>query len=592
LPSEFVVSLDQKKWRILCVALCLAFASDAGAAPLVRAELNRNVVPAGESFILSIIFEGEPPPSAPNLPAIPNVVSAGVGSRSELNIFNGVQTVRQVFEYTLVAQQPGDVVIPAMRFQLRSQVVTTPPLAVKVVPAAVQAAAPTNLAFLRLVVPKTEVYLGEAFPVEIHLYWQNAENVQMPQLKAEGFTLGQFAKPMQTGTVVGGVHYNLAVFKMSAAAAKPGNLALGPAECHLTVLIPVGNQRQRGFFDLFGPRMQQRPTTLQSDPQHIRVLPLPSENVPETFAGAVGSYTLSFSAGPTNLAVGDPLTVRAQIRGRGLLDAVSLPPQPQWRDFKAYDANSKVESDDPLGLSGTKTFEQVIIPQNHEITQLPPLQFSFFDPEARTYRTLTGPAMRLSIRPSVSAAAPPILTNAPSPGEPPPETADIVHIRARLDGVAMAQPALIQQPAFLALQALPLLAWLGLMIVRRRREALANNPRLRRQREVSQRIQRGLRELPALAAERKTEEFFATVFRLLQEQLGERLDVPASAITEAIIEEKLRGRGLADETLAELHELFQACNQARYAPQRSSQELSAYIPHVQSMLRALQQWRP
>ena len=75
---------------------------------------------------------------------------------------------------------------------------------------------------------------------------------------------------------------------------------------------------------------------------------------------------------------------------------------------------------------------------------------------------------------------------------------------------------------------------------------------------------------------------------MLQEQLGERLDLPASAITEAVIDEKLRARDLAPETLDGLHELFQTCNQARYAPQKSSQELAAFIPNVEAALRALQ----
>jgi hypothetical protein len=135
-------------------------------------------------------------------------------------------------------------------------------------------------------------------------------------------------------------------------------------------------------------------------------------------------------------------------------------------------------------------------------------------------------------------------------------------------------------------------AWLGLLIYRKRRESLANNPRLRRQREVAQRVDRGLRELPELAAAQKSEPFFAMVFRLLQEQLGERLDVPASAITEAVIEEKLRGRDLPDPLLQELHELFQACNQARYAPFQTKEELTSYIPRLESVLHALQRWNP
>ncbi|MCX6895136.1 MAG: hypothetical protein NTZ16_06505, partial [Verrucomicrobia bacterium] len=82
--------------------------------------------------------------------------------------------------------------------------------------------------------------------------------------------------------------------------------------------------------------------------------------------------------------------------------------------------------------------------------------------------------------------------------------------------------------------------------------------------------------------------FFALVFRLLQEQLGERLDLPASSITEAVIEERLQRRQLPAPMLARLHELFQACNLARYAPVKSSQELEAFIPRVELSLREIQ----
>ena len=45
---------------------------------------------------------------------------------------------------------------------------------------------------------------------------------------------------------------------------------------------------------------------------------------------------------------------------------------------------------------------------------------------------------------------------------------------------------------------------------------------------------------------------------------------------------------LAAETLAALQELFQACNQARYAPRWSGQELASLVPKVESALQQLQ----
>jgi hypothetical protein len=138
------------------------------------------------------------------------------------------------------------------------------------------------------------------------------------------------------------------------------------------------------------------------------------------------------------------------------------------------------------------------------------------------------------------------------------------------------------------MQGVPVLAWIATLVWRRQKDSLANNPRLRRQREVARVIQNGLLDLQQLARENKSDDFFAGLFRLLQERLGERLDLPASAITEAVIDERLRPGGVEETTLQRVHELFQLCNQTRYAPVRSSQELAAVIPKLEAVLGELQ----
>jgi hypothetical protein len=72
-----------------------------------------------------------------------------------------------------------------------------------------------------------------------------------------------------------------------------------------------------------------------------------------------------------------------------------------------------------------------------------------------------------------------------------------------------------------------------------------------------------------------------------QEKNVTLLDLPASAITEAVIDE-LRSRQLREETVSAVHELFQICNQARYAPHKTSQELEALIPRAEPVFRELQ----
>jgi hypothetical protein len=352
------------------------------------------------------------------------------------------------------------------------------------------------------------------------------------------------------------------------------------------LVIELPASRPRNVFDIFN-HGEQRQLSVATGTETLQSLTLPREGAPPDFNGAIGRFTMNMTAGPTNVSAGDPITVRVQISGRGSLDALSLPDQRAWHDFKTYPPTAKVETTDPLELQGTKTFEQIVTPQNADIKALPPISFSFFDPEVKGYKTLTQPSVPLLVRPGAVAVAPTMVaTQKPQENSPPPAQ-DIVPNKQRLGPLAQIGPALAQQPWFLVLQSLPLLAFVSAVVVRRRAESLAHNPRLRRQREVAHTVEKGLRELKQFANENNSEAFFGTLVRLLQEQLGERLDLPATAITEAVVEERLRPSGVPEGTLSQLQELFQLNNLARYAPIKSSQELVALIPKVEGLLASL-----
>src|SRR5262249_54553694 len=157
-------------------------------------------------------------------------------------------------------------------------------------------------------------------------------------------------------------------------------------------------------------------------------------------------------------------------------------------------------------------------------------------------------------------------------------------IKTRLGISAQIGPPLGEQPWFLARQSGPLLPLIPPVVWRRRAENLANNPRLRGQRLVAQIFDAGRNELRALAPPNKSDEFFATLFRLLQEQLGERLDLPAASITEAVIEDHLRPKRVPEATLLHVQDLFQASNLARYAQIKSRQELAALVSRLETTL--------
>ena len=169
---------------------------------------------------------------------------------------------------------------------------------------------------------------------------------------------------------------------------------------------------------------------------------------------------------------------------------------------------------------------------------------------------------------------------------------DIVHIKQRMQPTRtnLGQHELIGR--LLAWNAVPVLAWLGALAWRKRRDTLERDPRLRRHQEVRRAVDQGLKDLRSHAEAGDSEPFFAAVFHLLQEQLGLVLDQPASGITESVVDEKLGSCNVSESLLTQLHELFQACNLARYASTRDKQELAAWLPKLEKALRELREVRP
>jgi hypothetical protein len=133
------------------------------------------------------------------------------------------------------------------------------------------------------------------------------------------------------------------------------------------------------------------------------------------------------------------------------------------------------------------------------------------------------------------------------------------------------------------------LAFLAAFIWRKRTDNLANNPRLRRRRAVAQLVASGLNDLKKYAAANQPDEFLPPCSACLQEQLGERLDCPASAITENVVDEQALLRGRRPATREALREQFLLCNQARYAPVRGTSELNSVAAQFEKLIRELQE---
>ncbi len=584
---------------ILFFAVSLAVVSARAAS--FTASLDRDTITLGETATLSLKFEGgSPEQQLPSSLTVSNLQLVLVGGPSHFDInINGNATSYDTYTYVVTPTQAGEFTIPAMTAKIGGQMLTSQPLKLTVTAPGAPVAAGANpgsqLAFARLALPQQPVYFGETITADLQLFYrQEAQLAQRPQLTAmpaDGFAVGRVVGDNQTLTQVGNALYNVIPAKIPLTADKTGALRFGPVTIGLVLLVESSDRQSDPSmgsfpFGFFG-RTVQKNISVATEALDVKSLPLPAENVPANFTGAVGDYTLTVTAGPTNVAVGDPITVRVQIAGRGAIDTLKLPDQAGWDGFKLFPPTSKVETSGPLAIEGTKTFEEIVTPQTTDVRTLPAISFSYFNPGDGQYHVLSQPPLALAVHSAAATPLPALAANknaAPENQAPP----DILPTRDELGTLVPVGAPLVTRPAFVAVQSLPVLAFLAALVWRKRADHLASHPRLRRRRAVAQLVAAGMEDLKRHAAANQPDEFFATLFRLLQEQLGERLDCPASSITEQVVDEHAALRGAPEPLLQGLRELFQLCNQARYAPVRGSAELSSVAAQFATIIGELQ----
>lgn len=584
-----------KVWLVL---LTVALVHGAAGAATLSASLDRDALTLGEQATLSLKFEGAQPQDAPVLPPIDGLQFQYVGPSSSFSFINGQTSSSITFNYLVTAQRDGEFTIPALRVSVGRQELTSE--ALKLVVRKVDAPAVSDVvggrepAFLKLLVPKSKVYVGEPMVVQLELYLrddvEDLRGFQSTSSPTEGFNAGKLIEQqgLRRRAQIGNRIYTVIPLALPLTAVRAGTLTLGPFTASAVVVLPASNEGGDPFFGRFFNQGQQRQVALATAAVTIESLPLPEQNKPADFTGAVGSFTMSATAGPTAVTVGDPITVRVQISGRGAFDTVTLPLPNTWQNFKTFPPTTKLDTSDQFGFQGTKTFEQIVSPENAGVRELPALAFSFFNPDDGRYHTLTQAAVPLVVKAAGATPVPALAVNK-SAAQENQTPLDIGPIKERLGVLSRDQTPLVVRPGFLAAQSLPVLAFVAALVWRKRTDRLANNPRLRRHRAVAQLLAAGLVDLRKYAAANQPDEFFATLFRLLQEQLGERLDCPASAITENVVDEHALLRGAPAGTRDALRDQFQLCNQARYAPVRGTSELNSVAAQFEKLIAELQE---
>jgi hypothetical protein len=529
---------------ILFVAtLLLAGGTEAGAQTRVYAKVDSDMtIYPGQRFTYSVVVEGGKP-SRIDVSPIAQFNPQRAGSGSSMQTIGGRTTISYSENYVIVAEKPGTMVLPPVTVVVDGKTYET-----NAVEVTVAAPGTTDRLELEVTVSDTRCYVGQ--PIVLEVRWIVKAQVkdaafEVPVFKSDDFYIedlpGASSAYARTETSIHGVpvqvYENRETIKgMEAAIVSFGKVLL-PKRAGQITLEPVtvstsmvtGRVRTGEFLNPV--RVNYERFSVASDPIALEVLPLPQAGRPEGFYGLVGRYTISASATPTEVSVGDPITLTVRIGGNPYLKPV------RWPDLEAVAAlanHFKIPSEkaSPVVENGQKVFTQTVRARDDRVREIPPIPLAYFDPEAGDYVV----AQTASIPLKVAAAK--VLTSADIEGLGASSVARRVQALREglsanyygpevLENQAFSPMAALASPGYAALWSLPLLGLIGSIAFRLATRTSAESVARKRRRQAASTAVRQIRRV-ATAEESERHDLLAAALR---GYVGDRFDRAAGSLT-------------------------------------------------------------
>ncbi len=560
---------------------------------------ERSSVFIQEPFLFQIQISGTENPENPDMTIIDgaSVIFRGgqQNSSSSVSIINGKMTriVRKgyVFSYQITPQKTGQLTIPPIKINADSQTVLTNTVAINV-----KKPEKTNDFKLRLSISKNDCYVGES--VILTVTWYLAKDVRnfdfsLPFLENDDFYLADpeagtgktYIKiPLKSGEVqakrgrgsLDGEPYTTISFKKVLIPKHDGNIKIGPAIVVCEALegyrkreSPFGNQFGDDFFSDFFNRGSQgiyRKKVVESNALSLQVSDVPEEGRPENFVGHIGKYRIYAQASPTEINVGDPITLKIALSGPVYLDYVKLPP---LREQKALSRDFKIPDERAAGEmvgDAKKVFTQTIRALRQGINKIPAINLPYFDTETGQYNIAKTEPIPIKVRATKIVTALDAEGNGTSifsGSELKTWESGIRHNYESPDIIEhqyYGPFSKLKHPMWLIMTACPPVIYIALFLFITIRKRRSRNLDVVKAGKAYGRLKKKFKNAGNLK-----DDVYDIVLYGLRSYLEDRLKMPHKVHTFSDVDEHLAAAGVGQDTLSKLKTLFTKCEQGRYA---------------------------
>ncbi|NOX58040.1 MAG: protein BatD [Planctomycetes bacterium] len=578
-----------RRHSILISALLICGFTPAVLAGNVKLLANSSEVYVGVPFAVAINVTASEDHRAPKFPKLKDATSELVNTQTTSNsmtiringrqVGSGDATTQYVFHVTPTKE--GILKIPRISVQVDGEVLQTRSAAFRVTKSE-----KGDLLYVELIGAKEQVYVGEGIEVTLRVWLkefkirnQSISHREMWQaIDKRSTNWGAFADLVTPRNP----NVKVARAKRSGADGKPQpylvftmtkqiwpNRAgkLNADDVRIVVDYPLKATR-----DIFGGLRFSRTKPIASTVDHVNVtvLDIPSKGRPADYAGAVGKHTIRVTASPTEVRVGDPITLNMVIQGTGQLEHLQAPRLSKVPDFAE---RFQIGDDSLPGVveNQRKTFTQSIRALSDDVTEIPSVPLSYFDTVSGTFETAFSEPIPLDVAPAQKMSNMQIVQSGGG------SSTQAVSSMTRLGGGIEANRSDMnllladQRIGFSlgtvsAIVASPLLFG-ACLLVRRRKEKLHSNPGLARRRAAYRTAMLGFDGLSNAGGHGDGGQ---TVMTVLLKYIGDRLGLESGGLTRKEATTAMSEAGIVREIVDEADLVMAKCEVAEFGADAGS----------------------
>jgi uncharacterized membrane protein len=575
------------------------------------AVISQSQVSVGEQFKVS--FESNADGrnfTAPRFDGFTLVGGPFNSTSSSVQIVNGSmnRTVKNTYSYVLRAEREGEFTIGPASMVVDGETIQSQPFKVTVMAGNASTGSATQGAqqgggqsqqtqqntsdpqvsgqdlFLKVIPSKRAAYVGEPVVLTYKLYTR----VPVSQLSVSkmpsygGFWMkeanenGNNGQLRQSSEVINGIEYTTAeVQKVVLIPQKAGKLTIEPMaiECMAQIITQRNTQRSNDPFDVFfnDPFFSRSYTNVQKKIEtpilSFEAKSLPENGKPASFGGAVGNYNFSATMDTDEVDANEAITLTVTVSGSGNVELVN-PPAPVFPpDFEVYDPKitSSVEAG-TQGMSGTKKAEYLIIPRRAGDFNIPPIEFSYFNPTKGQYVTQSSSPMSIKVNKGTGGEYNEGGVYANNQESIKYLGSDIRHIKTGESQLRPMNSYFFGSALYFIILAALLLIFLVVLAVVKKRRQFKQDVVLVRNRQATKVAKGRLKNAYNYLKAQDQNRFYEEMSQALWGYISDKLGIERSVLSMDSAKEAMVGKGI-DETLAdEFVDTLNTCEYARFAP--------------------------